>query len=85
MKGEAVDDAIADGKHATKFGADIEYDRKLVTTQSGDEMASAQAGLDPTADLPEQVISGGVSAGIVDRLETIGVEHAVRNRIVWQQ
>src|SRR4030095_10977791 len=59
----------------------LKQDAKLIATQPRQRIARTQLGAQESGDLSQQVVSSGVTAGIIDHLELVKVEVQQRMRI----
>ena len=56
------------------------HQQELVATDAPDDVVGAQQLLEPAGDVDEQLVSGAVSEGVVDRLELVEIDEDDRGR-----
>ncbi|MNK70955.1 hypothetical protein D3C87_903950 [compost metagenome] len=56
----------------------LQQDAELITTQSRQRIALAQSGLQQRTNVPQQLIAGGMAAGVVNQFELIKIEEHQR-------
>ena len=72
--GQKAVDAFGQNQGAARTGKVVQQDREFVSAQARHGILAAQQVFKPLRELDEQVVSCGVSQGIVDVLESVEIE-----------
>ena len=73
-RAEALLEARRGGTQLARAGLG-QQDRELVAAEAAEHVGGAQVGRERAGDGAQQVVTGGVAAGVVDGLEVVEVDH----------